>query len=98
MRALLKCLVLLAMVTGFVATANAAPFEPNVDRTGGDYANVTLPPGSPPQACQSLCDADGTCKAWTFVNAGVQAPNPRCWLKNTVPAAHANNCCTSGVK
>jgi hypothetical protein len=76
----------------------AAVLEPNLDRPGGDFANVTLPPGSMPQACRALCDADGACQAWTYVTANVQAPNPRCWLKNVVPEAVASNCCTSGVK
>lgn len=98
MRRLLKYMILVLGVIGFAAAANGAPFEPNIDRTGGDYTNVTLPPGADAHACQSLCDADGTCKAWTFVKAGVQAPNPRCWLKNTVPPPHTSNCCTSGVK
>jgi hypothetical protein len=72
--------------------------EPNIDRPGGDYTNITLPPGSVSQVCLNLCSADAPCKAWTYVKPGVQAPNPRCWLKNTVPEARANSCCTSGVK
>jgi hypothetical protein len=75
----------------------AAVVEPNVDRPGGDFANVTLPSGSQPQACRSLCEADGNCRSWTFVRPGVQTDNPRCWLKNIVPAAFASNCCVSGV-
>ncbi len=98
MRSLLKCLVLLIAVTGFAGVTTAAPVEFNTDRTGGDYTHVTLPTGSVYLHCQALCMADGQCKAWTFVKAGVQGANPRCWLKNTVPAAHANNCCTSGTK
>jgi hypothetical protein len=70
----------------------------NIDRPGGDYTNITLPPGSVSQVCLNLCSADAPCKAWTYVKPGVQAPNPRCWLKNTVPEARANSCCTSGVK
>jgi hypothetical protein len=73
-------------------------FEPDVDRKGGDYTSVTLPAGAVPTACRELCAADAThCKAWTYVKAGVQAANPRCWLKNTVPAAVSSNCCSSGV-
>jgi hypothetical protein len=74
------------------------PIEANIDRPGGDYTSVTLPGGSNAQACLALCNADGACVAWTFVKAGFQAPNPRCWLKNTVPTAVGNNCCSSGVK
>jgi hypothetical protein len=72
--------------------------EANTDRRGGDYTSVTLPAGTPPQHCRQLCTADGSaCKAWTYVKAGVQAANPRCWLKNRVPAPIADSCCTSGV-
>lgn len=84
-------------------TKGAAPppppaMEANTDRPGSDFANVTLPSGAGPNACRSLCNADGTCVAWTFVKAGVQATNPRCWLKSAVPAPVPSTCCTSGVK
>jgi hypothetical protein len=75
-----------------------ASFEPDTDRMGGDYTSVTLPAQSVPRDCQALCAADGNrCKAWTYVKAGVQAANPRCWLKNSVPAGKPSNCCSSGV-
>jgi hypothetical protein len=85
-----------AMVPAPVPPRNT--FEPNTDRMGGDYTSVTLPPGSVPNNCKALCAADGArCKAWTYVKAGVQAPNPRCWLKSSIPAAKPSNCCSSGV-
>jgi hypothetical protein len=31
------------------------------------------------------------------VQPGVQGPNARCWLKNSVPPPVASNCCVSGV-
>ena len=93
----MRCLIVVAALAGFAGVANAA-MELNVDRPGGDYTNVTLPPGSGAPMCENLCSADAPCKAWTYVKPGAQAPNPRCWLKNTVPDKRANNCCTSGVK
>jgi hypothetical protein len=84
-------------VSGTKAAAPPA-LEANTDRPGGDYTNVTLPGGSGPNACRALCNADGTCQAWTFVKAGIQATNPRCWLKSSVPPPVPNTCCTSGVK
>ena len=93
---LMRCLVVLVAAAGLATQATA--YEVNKDRPGGDYANITLPAGSIPLACDILCQADGTCKAWTFVKAGVQAPNPRCWLKSTVPPIVNNSCCVSGVK
>lgn len=77
---------------------NLPVVEANTNRPGSDYTNVTLPGGSAPGACQSLCDADNQCAAWTFVKPGVQATNPRCWLKDAVPPKVPDNCCASGVK
>lgn len=91
-------LALASALAGIVLTQEAQAYEDNVDRPGGDYTSFNLPAGSGPQACEQFCDADGQCKAWTFVRPGVQAPNARCWLKSSVPAAQANNCCVSDVR
>ncbi|MBK8458782.1 MAG: PAN domain-containing protein [Phyllobacteriaceae bacterium] len=40
----------------------------NTDRPGSDFTDVTLPNGSTYKACRTLCNADGDCKAWTFVS------------------------------
>jgi hypothetical protein len=79
------------------ASAQSSTFERNVDRLGSDYRNVDLQPGTPPEACQSACLGDPSCRAWTFVRPGVQGPYARCWLKGAVPQAQGNPCCTSGV-
>ena len=72
--------------------------EGDVDRPGGDYANFDLASGDA-NACKGACEKDGSkCKAWTFVKAGMQGPKPRCWLKNAIPPASTNNCCTSGAR
>jgi hypothetical protein len=93
-----KFLAAVVTVAGFVQAVAAAPIEPNIDRKGGDYTSVTLPAGSSPGNCRALCAADGNkCKAWTYVNPGVQGPNPRCWLKSVIPAALSSSCCTSGT-
>lgn len=72
--------------------------EPGTDRPGMNYRNVTL--NNPdPKHCKNLCRKDGAiCRAFTYVNPGVQGPQARCWLKNGVPAPVADNCCYSGVK
>lgn len=72
--------------------------ESGVNRPGGDYKNFVMEPtiaGFAP--CQSACTNDPSCRAWTYVVAGVQGPKPHCWLKNTVPAAFKDKCCVSGV-
>jgi hypothetical protein len=32
------------------------------------------------------------------VRPGIQGNSGRCWLKDSVPGAVRNNCCTSGVR
>ena len=90
-----------------MATANAAkPDAPvpgtgsmanNVDLFGADYANSWLA-SADPKLCRDACRADGKCAAWTYLNPGVQGPQARCWLKNGVPRATQDQCCTSGVE
>lgn len=77
--------------------ARADEVESNVNRVGGDYKNFDIEPSIAGFAsCKSSCEFDLQCKAWTFVKSGVQGPKAHCWLKNTVPTASNNNCCTSG--
>ena len=77
--------------------------EDNIDRPGGDFRNFPInrpPPGSfgtEVDICRVSCERDGNCKAWTLVRPGIQGPHARCWLKNVIPAAGFNGCCTSGV-
>ncbi|MES1206815.1 MAG: PAN domain-containing protein [Pseudomonadota bacterium] len=72
-------------------------FEMNVDRPGSDYRSFDLP-APQPEICQNQCYAEAPCVAFTYVNPGVQGPNARCWLKNSVPPPNPNGCCISGVK
>jgi len=48
--------------------------------------------------CQQACNADVRCQAYTYVRAGVQGPQARCWLKSAVPPGRPDNCCVSGIK
>lgn len=51
------------------------------------------------ELCQAACQAESGCQSFTYVKAGVQGTQARCWLKNAVPGAVANQgCCVSGVK
>src|SRR5262249_12426358 len=72
--------------------------EVNVDRPGRDYTSFDLPAGSDFSACYWACNDDTQCRAWTYVNPGVQGPQPRCWLKSEIPGAVASNCCVSGIR
>lgn len=85
-------------ISGKKAVAPAVTLDFNTDRPGQDFTDVTLPTGSTYKACRTLCNADGACKAWTFVKPGYQGSKPRCWLKDGVPAKVSSACCTSGTK
>jgi len=74
----------------------AQGFEHNTDRPGNDYSDFDLQTADA-SACQSACQNDGKCLAWTYVKPGIQGPMARCWLKKAVPEALAHDCCTSGV-
>ena len=94
-------LALLGSVVGSGLPGHAAAqsrfftFELNIDRPGRDYNNT---PSRGASDCSFACQADNRCRAWTYVRPGVQGPSGRCWLKNAVPGAVRNNCCTSGVR
>jgi uncharacterized membrane protein len=75
----------------------ATTFEPNTDRFGSDYFGFDLP-GPQPSLCQQACIGDQNCRAWTYVNPGVQGPHARCYLKNPAPPPTPSNCCVSGAK
>jgi len=98
-RCWLKSLIPVARAnTCCVSGVPVRSFEVNVDRPGRDYTNFDLASGDA-NACKTACEQDGSkCKAWTFVKAGIQGPKARCWLKNAIPPASTNQCCTSGVR
>lgn len=71
--------------------------EPNTNRPGSDYRNFETSPSSY-LPCKNICMSEyPKCKAWTYVEAGVQGPRAKCWLKDSVPASKSNSKCTSGV-
>jgi hypothetical protein len=81
----------------WVGEPPAAGMEVGINRRGADYANFDLPQPRP-HLCHEACMRDGRCRAYTYVNPGVQGPNARCWLKDQVPPPDRDGCCTSGVK
>lgn len=92
----LRLATLAALFTISVGTASAH-MEVYVDRPGGDYANYDLPENDAGH-CESDCLRDSQCRAWTYVQPGVQGAMARCWLKNSVPDPVPNQaCCVSGT-
>lgn len=72
--------------------------ETGVNRPGRDYKDFEMEPtiaGFAP--CQSACQSDKWCRAWTYVSPGIQGPKAHCWLKKSVPEPVNDNCCVSGV-
>jgi uncharacterized caspase-like protein len=70
--------------------------EADTDRPGLDYrrqANIQSP-----EACATICAREEQCRAFTWVQAGVQGPEPYCWLKGTVPMPKAARFAVSGIK
>jgi hypothetical protein len=73
------------------------PIEFGIDRPGGDYRNIELPPDPSAETCKSACDADARCRAWTYVRPGYSGPAAHCFLKDHVKPPHHRPCCISGV-
>jgi hypothetical protein len=71
--------------------------EVDTDRPGGDYRNFALDRPRP-NRCISACNNEQRCEAYTYVPPGVQGPDARCWLKDTVPDARTESGMISGVK
>jgi PAN domain len=69
---------------------DAAALERDIDRPGGDYKASYVDDAS---ACERECRRNGGCRAWTYVKR-----DNHCMLKNTVPQARRDACCTSGVQ
>lgn len=68
-----------------------------IDRTGGDYRNFEISPDPTGQTCRAACEAEGRCRAWTYVRPGYIGPTARCFLKDRVKPPRRKPCCISGV-
>lgn len=67
------------------------------DRPGGDYSDFDLPWWAGSAECEAACWSDARCVAFTYVRPHYQGPNPRCWLKDVIPAPTPTSCCDSGT-
>ena len=77
--------------------APAYNLENDTNRSGSDFNNFDVP-SAEPSVCQDACLREPACRAFTFVRPGIQGPNARCWLKNSVPPPTRDTCCMSGLK
>jgi hypothetical protein len=91
--------IVVALALLLAGTPAAA--QQGFDRPGGDYSRFIVP-SADPAVCQTRCDRDARCRAWTFSypNTGGSggATAATCWLKHQVTTSVENNCCVSGVK
>jgi hypothetical protein len=70
--------------------------ETGVGRNGSDYRDFAMAVPDP-RICQLACFEDARCRAFTFVETGIQGAQARCWLKDAIPGAVARDGRTSGV-
>lgn len=80
-----------------IAAAQNEPFhlENNMNRPGNDYGQRTT---VSPEACRTICSADSSCQAFTFVKPLPGSTAGQCYLKRSVPTAVANPCCISAKR
>jgi hypothetical protein len=71
--------------------------EMSTDRNGGDYRTIDLKPTDSDEHCKEACEADGKCRAWTYVRTGYIGKDARCFLKNQIKPPHRKPGFTSGV-
>ncbi len=77
------------------STTTPGELEVGIDRPGYDIG--TSYDAADAEACRAQCEADEACRAFTWVQAGVQAETPVCWLKDQVPGPVEAEWATSGV-
>ena len=54
-------------------------YEEGINRPGMDYRDFSMNRPEP-ALCEAACIAQGVlCRAWTYVNPGLQGPYARCW-------------------
>jgi hypothetical protein len=73
------------------------PVEFGIDRYGGDFRSLDLPPDPTGKSCASACEGDSQCRAWTYVRPGYIGPGATCVLKDRVTRPVRRPCCISGV-
>ena len=76
---------------------SAGPIEFAIDRPGGDYRHFELPSDPTGKSCQSACEGEETCRAWTYTRPGYLGTSAICYLKNRVTRPTRKPCCVSGV-
>jgi PAN domain len=80
-----------------VIEPKSGPAEYSIDRIGGDYRTVELPPDPTGMACKAACEGESRCRAWTYLRPGYAGAAARCYIKDKVKPPCRRPCCISGV-
>ena len=71
--------------------------EFSIDRFGGDFRSLDVTPEASGRPCAQACEADGKCRAWTYVRPGYIGSKAHCFLKDKITRPRSKPCCVSGV-
>ena len=82
--------------TGVIEPKNG-PIEFGIDRFGGDYRHFDVPTDVSGKSCERACEADETCRAWTYVRPGYLGQSAVCYLKSHITRPVRKACCLAGV-
>jgi hypothetical protein len=80
-----------------VIEPRGGPIEFSIDRVGGDYRHFDLPPDPSGKSCQTSCEAEEGCRAWTYLRPGYGGAAATCFLKDHISRPQRRPCCISGV-
>ena len=98
LRSLMIASAFVLAFSGIAGTASAQDEDPARTRIGPAMISATSPSGGNAQELAGeLCAQDTQMPRMDVRQTGFQGASARCLLKNVVPAAVANSCCTSGV-
>lgn len=73
------------------------PLEYSIDRFGGDYRNFDSTPDPTGAACQTACEGDNKCRAWTYARPGYAGRDAHCYLKKDIKPPRRKAGFISGV-
>jgi hypothetical protein len=80
-----------------VIEPRGGPIEFSIDRIGGDYRHFDLPPDPSGKSCQTACEAEEGCRAWTYLRPGYGGQAATCYLKDHIARPQRRPCCIAGV-
>jgi hypothetical protein len=80
-----------------VIEPQTGPLEFAIDRIGGDYRHFELASDPSGKSCQSACEAEEGCRAWTYLRPGYGQASAACFLKDHITRPIRRSCCISGV-